>query len=254
MNSFVVYCHLNKVNEKKYIGITCQSLSQRFRKGNGYKNSPYFYNAIQKYGWHNFEHQVLYSGLTEKEAKEKEIEMIAKYHTTDPVFGYNLTPGGEGYSGKDNPWFGKHHTEESKQKMSQSRKGIPKTEEWKRKISESNKGKFVSTETKKRMSESHADVFGANNPMYGRKMSAEHMQKMIEASKTLEAIEKMKRHKTWYSGKDNPNAKKVRCLETQTIYDTVNEAAIANHCSASKVSEVCHHKRNTTNNLHFELV
>ena len=131
---FIVYCHKNKVNGKRYIGITCQQLNQRFRNGKGYKSSPHFNHAIQKYGWGNFEHQILFSELSEEDAKNKEIEMIEKYNTRDSRYGYNITPGGEGYSGEDNPWYGKHHSEESKKKMSEARKGIPKTEEWKRKI------------------------------------------------------------------------------------------------------------------------
>lgn len=50
---FIVYCHKNKVNGKRYIGITCQQLNQRFRNWKGYKSSPHFNHAIQKYGWGN---------------------------------------------------------------------------------------------------------------------------------------------------------------------------------------------------------
>lgn len=253
-HTFVVYCHTNKINGKRYIGITSQELNQRFRNGKGYKSSPHFDHAIQKYGWDNFEHEILFSGLTESDAKEKEIELIKKYHTTNSLFGYNITPGGEGYSGKDNPWYGKHHSEESKRKMSEARKGIPKTDEWKRKISESNKGKIVSNDTKVKMSKNHANVSGSNNPMYGRKLSTEAIDKMVKTSKTDEAIAKMKQNKVWYSGKDNPNAKKVMCLETQKVYGTLNEAAADNNCNPSRVSEVCHGKRNHTNNLHFKFV
>lgn len=176
---FIVYCHLNKVNGKRYIGITSQKPNERFRNGNGYKSSPHFYRAIQTYGWESFEHQILCNDLSEDEAKEKEKAFIAKYNTMDSRFGYNLTPGGEGYSGKNNPWFGKHHSEESKQKMSKQRKGVPKTEEWKKKISEANKGKVVSETTKEKMRQSHADFSGQNHPMYGRKVPKEHIDKRI---------------------------------------------------------------------------
>lgn len=64
----------------------------------------------------------------------------------------------------------------------------------------------------------------------------------------------MKRNKVWYSGKGNPNSKKVICIETQKVYDTLNEAATDNGCNPSKVSAVCHGKRNHTNNLHFKFV
>lgn len=44
------------------------------------------------------------------------------------------------------------------------------------------------------------------------------------------------------------------CIETQKVYDTLNDAAKDNGCNPTKVSAVCHGKRNHTNNLHFEFV
>lgn len=251
---FIVYCHTNKTNNKKYIEITCQEPNQRFRNGKGYKSSPHFYYAIKKYGWDNFTHEILYENLSQDEAKSKEIKLIKQYNTRNKNFGYNITPGGEGYSGKDNPWYGHHHTEETKKKMSEQRKGVPKTEEWKKKIRESNIGKIVSDETRKKMKENHADVLGVNNPCFGRKLSKEQIQKMISASKTDEAIVKMKQNKVWYSGKDNPNSKRVMCIETGIVFDTMKEAAEKNGCSISKISAVCHGSRNHTNHLHFKFV
>ena len=34
--TYVIYMHVNKINNKKYIGITCQTLQNRWRKGKGY--------------------------------------------------------------------------------------------------------------------------------------------------------------------------------------------------------------------------
>ena len=197
---------------------------------------------------------ILAQNLSKDEAIRKEIEIIALYRSNDAKFGYNITPGGEVCAGEDNPWFGKKHTAESKEKMSRTKKGVPKSEEWRRKISNSNKGKIVSDQTKEKMRKSHADVSGKNNPMYGKRLSKEHIEKMVAASKTEKAIEKMKKNKIWHEGKDNPNAKRVICIETQKIYDTVNDAAADNGCNPTKVSAVCHGKRNHTKNLHFEFI
>lgn len=98
---FSVYCHLNKVNNKRYIGITCQQLKNRWQNGNGYsaKTQPVFAAAIKKYGWENFEHIILFENLTADEAKAKEIELIAYYHTwigEPDCKGYNMTRGGQG--------------------------------------------------------------------------------------------------------------------------------------------------------------
>lgn len=249
---FVVYCHTNKTNNKKYIGITCQELNQRFRNGNGYKRSPYFYSAIQKYGWDNFTHEVLYNDLSETEAKEKEIELIDKLKTKDKKYGYNLTPGGEGYVGEDNPWTGKHHTEEAKRKMSDARKGIPKSEKFKKYMSEKLKGRKFSDETRRKMCENHADFSGENNYWYGKKRNPELMKKMLIKSKTPEAIEKMKMNKTWYSGTENPHAKSVTCIESGKVYGTVKEAAEDIHCHPSKISSVLHGNIKHIKHLHFK--
>jgi hypothetical protein len=37
-------------------------------KGSGYRNQENFYNEIKKYGWDGFEHEVVYSGLSKREA------------------------------------------------------------------------------------------------------------------------------------------------------------------------------------------
>ena len=94
MNDFVVYEHKNKLDGKRYIGITCQKVNRRWRKGKSYEHNPHFYNAIQKYGWDNFEHNVLFNNLTKEEAEQKEIELIKQYKTTNSQFGYNIENGG----------------------------------------------------------------------------------------------------------------------------------------------------------------
>ena len=96
MRTFIVYMHINKLNNKKYVGITCQEPKKRWKHGACYKGSPYFYSAILKYGWDNFEHLILFKNLSEAEAKQLEIDLIATYQLRDPQFGYNLSAGGQG--------------------------------------------------------------------------------------------------------------------------------------------------------------
>ena len=89
-----VYQITNKVNDKKYIGIT-NNPKKRW-ENHKCNNDPTIAiaKAIQKYGKENFNFEVLYSGLTIEDASEKEIELIKKLNTRVP-FGYNVAEGGQ---------------------------------------------------------------------------------------------------------------------------------------------------------------
>lgn len=95
--SYLVYRHTNLVNNKIYIGITQQNAEKRWSRGHGYQRQPHFRDAIKKYGWNNFKHEVLFDNLSKEEAIEKEIELIAKYKSNDREYGYNISKGGETY-------------------------------------------------------------------------------------------------------------------------------------------------------------
>lgn len=101
---FCVYVHIFP-NNKKYFGITSKKPNARWEGGTGYDkdHQPVMYNAIQKYGWNNVEHVVLYEGLTYEEACLKEQELIAEFKTNcrryGDDYGYNMTDGGEGNLG-----------------------------------------------------------------------------------------------------------------------------------------------------------
>jgi len=79
----------------------------------------------------------------------------------------------EAKKGERNPFYGKHLSEETKRKMSESTKGKPKSEETKRKMSEAQKGKHLSEEHKRKLSESQK----------GKHLSEETKTKMSEAQK-----------------------------------------------------------------------
>lgn len=101
-----VYVHTNKINGKKYVGVTSkENPNHRWQDGRGYKENSHFKQAINKYGWDSFEHTILFDGLTEREAKNKECEFIKLWNTQDRLFGYNMTAGGDGtkayYPGED---------------------------------------------------------------------------------------------------------------------------------------------------------
>ncbi|MBR2680570.1 MAG: GIY-YIG nuclease family protein [Exiguobacterium sp.] len=71
-DSYSVYVHVNKFNNKKYVGITSAPVEKRWRNGLGYKRNNYFWRAISKYGWDGFDHYVLFSGLDKSVAADIE--------------------------------------------------------------------------------------------------------------------------------------------------------------------------------------
>lgn len=91
----IIYMHQNKINGKVYIGQTIYANNPEVRwkkQGQGYSKQPVFYQEIQKYGWDNFTHIILETGLSATEATQKEKEYIAKFDATDPNKGYNRNP------------------------------------------------------------------------------------------------------------------------------------------------------------------
>ena len=135
-SEYAVYMH-EFPNGKRYIGIS-KDVKRRFRNGRGYEKQRVMHSAILKYGWENIKTTILYEHMTQEEAKQKEIDLIAFYKLTDREFGYNQTLGGEGGNGRI-------ETEENKRKtgerMSKLHKGVPLSEEHKRKLSDAQKGK-----------------------------------------------------------------------------------------------------------------
>lgn len=90
-NNYIVYKHTSPSN-KVYIGITKFDPKYRWlNNGRGYRNQTIFFNAIIKYGWINFKHEILYTELPEEKALDKEEELIRKYKSYDRRFGYNVS-------------------------------------------------------------------------------------------------------------------------------------------------------------------
>lgn len=137
--NYILYEHRNKINGKRYIGITNNKTKRWYGKGKHYDGCPYFFAAIQKYGWDNFEHNVLIYDLTREEASRLEKHFIKTLKTCDKAFGYNLAEGGVNAP----TMLGKHHSKETKRKMSEAQRGKKQTEEQKRRHSEYMTGLIV---------------------------------------------------------------------------------------------------------------
>jgi len=93
---YTIYLH-RCPNGKCYVGMTSQSINQRWKNGLGYKNNKDFYSDILEYGWDNIEHIVLEEGISREDACESEKYNIKKYNCIFPN-GYNIAIGG------DLPW------------------------------------------------------------------------------------------------------------------------------------------------------
>lgn len=144
MNDYFVYKHTNIINGKVYIG--CSHSLHRMQYGSKYSKTSLFGKAIKKYGWHNFKHEIVCSNLTQEEAYQMEIELIAFYQSNNPDYGYNRSVGGKKAA------LGFKHTEEAKKKISQ-------------RVSDIRKGIKFSEAHKQRLKEKHADFHGTKSSL-----------------------------------------------------------------------------------------
>ena len=149
-SAYKVYVHTNSINGKRYVGITSKAKPEhRWNSGRGYHENPHFYAAIQKYGWDNFTHEILFDGLSEEEAKRKEIELIREWNTQDSRYGYNMTSGGDGTPNC-------HPSEETRRKLSEARKKENLSEETLRRRSEGLRGRKFTEEHKKKIGDGNS--------------------------------------------------------------------------------------------------
>lgn len=155
----IIYKATNIFNGKIYIGQTTQKMSDRKTdhklKAIKHNSQNYFHRAIRKYGIDNFNWEIIDTAKDRDELNEKEKYWIEYYNSINYNIGYNSKTGGNqpkfndeikikiglsgkgkkrseefkenlriNMSGKGNHFFGKKHTEETKEKISKSRKGV----------------------------------------------------------------------------------------------------------------------------------
>lgn len=125
-NEYVVYMLKNKINKKIYIG---QSSNIKLRweyNGIHYRGSHKIYNAIQKYGWDNFEHIILEENLTCEQANEREQFYIKFYNSVEE--GYNIKYGGS--NSKCPPEMRKKISESNKKTFKKKFEDVEYREQW----------------------------------------------------------------------------------------------------------------------------
>lgn len=211
----IIYQHINTFNNKCYIGQTSKSLDERWKehlKEAKRKSTCAFHRAIRKYGAEAFEHKILCEIYRETTEQLKEVLdyyecYYIKYYNSYN-HGYNMTAGGGGS-------LGYKFSQETRQRQSEIRQGELNSfygkrhsEEQKQKWSKERKGKQA----------------GKNNPFYGKHHTEEAKSKMSKIHK----------------GKKNESQrKKVLCITTGIVYDSLVDAAKANNISISNLSKAC---------------
>lgn len=89
-----VYIHTNNANGKKYVGISSNVEKRWAYKGKNYYDQV-FGNAIKKYGWDNFTHEIIFEDLTKEDACKRESELILLNKSNIKKYGYNRSNGGD---------------------------------------------------------------------------------------------------------------------------------------------------------------
>lgn len=162
----IIYKIENLLNGKCYIGQTIRPLNERL--GEHLRHSSYIGRALNKYGIENFDIREIDAASTIEELNKKEIYYINEYNTIKP-HGYNLCGGGGNTTGfrhsemskqkmsktkkgkylkEDNPFYGKKHTEETRQKMKEAWKTRVVSEAHKEKLKQAHyKLKVINLDT-----------------------------------------------------------------------------------------------------------
>lgn len=164
---YTVYAIQNKTNLKIYVGQT-NNLKRRWSR-HKYEaftklNKKPLYQSIRKYGMDNFE-LIELEQHTKEEIDAAEQFWVSFFQSDKKEYGYNLTIGGNLHSKsltikpRTPSMLGKHHTPEVRQKMSEDRRG------------EKNAfyGKQHTQQSKQLMSQNpNRKYFGEDNPFHGK--------------------------------------------------------------------------------------
>lgn len=178
-----IYKTTNTKNGMIYIG---QKKSSCFLSNKYLGSGKRLWEAIRKYGEDCFTVELIEEIASKEDMDKREIYWIEQYNATDINIGYNLSTGGNvnrRMVGVNNPFYGKHHSQETKERWKKSRKykygkdhpsfGKHLTDEQKEKISKANTGRIKTAEQIKKWRESRS----------GYKTSEETRKKISEANK-----------------------------------------------------------------------
>ncbi len=138
---YFIYVLENRINGKRYVGQTKNPSIRKRQHSYSSSKCPYIANAIQKYGWDNFEFIVLEEHEKLSKANRKEKYWIRKLNTLSPN-GYNLREGGDA---------GGKPSQETIEKIRKANLGRVQSEEEKEKRAASHRGRKNTPETIEKM-------------------------------------------------------------------------------------------------------
>lgn len=264
---YTIYCHLFP-NGKRYVGLTRNSLHERWGKGNKYKTCLLVNRAIEKYGWENVIHETLATAETKEEAELLERQYIKSFKTTDPNYGYNILPGGDVSTNDATPEMreklgrgmrGKKHTEEERKKISEGvrrsladgtmpvHSGWKHTDEWFATISEKQKATWT-PERRAKMSARMKERY--NNADY-RESQKKHLAEIRKKATHKPMSEERKKeiaefHTGRWLGKNSPCSRAVDQYTKDGTFvkrwDSMRDVERAGIASVVNISKVCQHK------------
>lgn len=141
----VVYCIINLINSKVYIGQTINlknRLKQHRKPITSLDNLTYLQRAFLKHGIENFEIEIIDYALDKDQLDFLEILYIDKFNSRNSKYGYNIREGGKSAG---------HPSKETLTKCSKSLKGRIFSEEHKKNMSKSGRGRIFSEEHKRKL-------------------------------------------------------------------------------------------------------
>ena len=232
-----VYKTTNVLDNKVYIG---QKLGNEFNS-NYTGSGLHIKRAVKKYGKIHFKVELIAYASVKKALDNLEKFYIAEMRRllSDQNV-YNISDGGAGERrcGVKNPFYGKHHSPETKKRWSSIRRGRKLSDLAAKHIEEMNVariGKSLSAEHKAKLSIVKSGInnamygkVGDKNPMYGRKHSKETKEKIriralgrhasVETRMKMSASRLGKKINVDRGGDKNPNYKHGRyCKGGSTI-------------------------------------
>lgn len=246
MKQYTIYMHKNKINGKVYIGQTCQTLANRWGSDGRRYKGQIFYNAIQKYGWDNFEHIILKEGLTQEEANQQEIYYIQLYQSTNKNFGYNVTKGGNSNTLSDKQ---KEQRRQLNYQMwaNGTFKQLINTEVYCIELDEYFES-ALAAERKYHIDNSAIQKACKNKLKYAGVKQGQALHWIYKKDVTEEKIKQLKNKTEILKGIEIP----VYCLELDTEYPSATKAGEILHLDPSSIRKTTKGKQKTCGGYHWK--